>query len=201
MRALKRPQDHRHVVKSVMLALERQFVAGKALEDEVEGLVIDFAGLREIEAVSASLERGDAASHPELEPPPTHLLEQADSLDRARRMIERKEMEGGAEAQGLGARRYGREKQPGRGGAAERRRVVLGDVVAIDAAAVIGFDQLEPIGVERAKRRASIVHVIEHAEFHAASRRVDHGPPPRPPRSGSSRTALPGFTTSSGGSP
>ena len=31
---------------------------------------------------------------------------------------------------------------------------------------------------EVAKRPAPIVHVIEHAEFHAASRRVDHGPPP-----------------------
>src|SRR6516164_9467706 len=34
-----------------------------------------------------------------------------------------------------------------------------------------GFDQLEPIGVERAERPAPIVHVIEHAEFHAAPRR------------------------------
>src|SRR5215470_14024078 len=178
MRALKRPQDHRHVVKSVMLALERQFVAGKALEDEVEGLVIDFAGLREIEAVSASLERRHAASDPELEPPATHLIEHADFLDQAQRMIERQEIDEGAEAQRLGALRYGREKQPGRGGAAERRRVVLGDVVAIDAAAVIGFDQLEPIGVERAKRRARVVHVIEHAEFHA-SIPPDRSPPPR----------------------
>src|SRR5712691_12842654 len=178
MRALQRPQDHRHVVKSVMLALERQFVAGKALEDEFEGLVIDFAGLPEIEAVGASLERRYAASDPELEPPAAHLIEHADFLDQAQRMIERQEIDEGAEAQRLGALRYGREKQPGRGGAAERRRVVLGDVVAIDAAAIIGFDQLEPIGVERAKRSAPIVHVIEHAEFHEASRRVDHGPPP-----------------------
>src|SRR3984893_11484253 len=178
MRALQRTQDHRHVVKSVMLALERQFVAGKALEDEFEGLVIDFAGLREIETVSASLKRRDAASDPELEPPAAHLIEHADFLDQAQRMIERQEIDEGAEAQRLGALRHGREKEPGRGGAAERRRVVLGDVVAIDAAAVIGFDQLEPIGVERAKRPAPIVHVIEHAEFHAASRRVDHGAAP-----------------------
>src|SRR5260370_532898 len=70
MRALQRPQDHRHVVKSVMLALERQFVAGKAFEDEFEGLVIDFAGLREIEAVSPGLERRHPASAPHPQPPP-----------------------------------------------------------------------------------------------------------------------------------
>src|SRR5207244_8503082 len=121
MRALQWPQDHRHVVKSVMLALERQFVAGKALEDEFEGLVIDFAGLREIEAVSASLERRHAASDPELEPPAAHLIEHADFLDQAQRMIERQEIDEGAEAQRLGALRYGREKQPGR----DRKRTRL----------------------------------------------------------------------------
>src|SRR5215813_11171298 len=195
MRALQRPQDHRHVAKSVMLALEGQFVAGKALEDEFEGLVIDFAGLREIEAVSASLERRHAASDPELEPPAAHLIEHADFLDQAQRMIERQEIDERAEAQRLGALRYGREKQPGRGGAAKRRRVVLGDVVAIDAAAVIGFDQLEPIGVECAERAAPVVHVIEYAEFHAAPRRRTMARHPRPPRFGSSGTALPGVTT------
>src|SRR5262252_4617853 len=101
MRALQRPQDHRHVVKSVMLALEGQFVAGKALEDEFEGLVIDFAGLREIEAVSASLKRRHAASDPELEPPAAHLIEHADFLDQAQRMIERQEIDERAEAQRL----------------------------------------------------------------------------------------------------
>src|SRR6201981_633674 len=93
MRALQRSQDHRTVVKSVMLAIERQFVAGKALEDEFEGLVIDFAGLREIEAVSASLERRHAASDPELEPSAAHLIEHADFLDQAQRMIERQEID------------------------------------------------------------------------------------------------------------
>src|SRR5260370_39762214 len=92
MRALQRPQDHRHVVKSVMLALERQFVAGKAFEDEFEGLVIDFAGLREIEAVSASLERRHAASDPALEPPAAHLIEHSEFLDQPQRMIERQEI-------------------------------------------------------------------------------------------------------------
>ena len=55
---------------------------------------------------------------------------------------------------------------------------MLGEVIAPDAGAVIGFDQLEPVGIKLAERHARVVHVIEHAEFHAASRRVDHGPPP-----------------------
>src|SRR5215510_4690047 len=108
MRALQRPQDHRHVVKLVMLALERQLVAGQALQDELEGLVINLSGLREVEAVSACLERRHAAPDPELEPPAAHLIEHADFLDQAQRMIERQEIDERAEAQRLGALRYGR---------------------------------------------------------------------------------------------
>src|SRR5262245_10088148 len=95
MRALQRPQDHRHVVKLVMLALERQLVAGKALQDELEGLVVNLPGLREVEAVSACLERRDTAHDPELEAPAAHLYEHADFLDRAQRMIERQEIDEG----------------------------------------------------------------------------------------------------------
>jgi hypothetical protein len=44
--------------------------------------------------------------------------------------------------------------------------VVLGDVVAPDAGAIVGFDELEPIGVKLPERHAGIIHVVEHAEFH-----------------------------------
>src|SRR5262245_10311891 len=99
MRPLQRPQDHRHVVKLVMLALERQLVAGKALQAELEGLVVNLPGLREVEAVSACLERRDTAPDPEFEAPAAHLVEHADFLDQAQRMIERQEIdEGGRSA-------------------------------------------------------------------------------------------------------
>ena len=44
--------------------------------------------------------------------------------------------------------------------------MVLGEVIGVDAAAVIGFDQVESVGVELCERAARIVHVIEHAELH-----------------------------------
>src|SRR5262249_24490139 len=135
-------------------------------QDEFEGLVINLPGLREVEAVSARLERRHAAPDAELEAPAAHLIEHADFLDQAQRMIERQEVDEGAEAQRLGALRHGREEQPGRGGEAERRRMMLGEVIAVDAAAVIGFDQLEPIGIELPEWPARIVHVVEHTEFH-----------------------------------
>ena len=98
-------------------------------------------------------------------------------LDQAQRMIERQEVDEGAEAQCLGGLRHGREEQSGRSGAAERRRMMFGEVIAVDAAAVIGFDQLEPIGVELPKWPARIVHVVEHAEFHASVPRKPLPPP------------------------
>src|SRR5262249_39841419 len=131
------------------------------------------------EAVSARLERRHAAPDAELEAPAAHLIEHADFLDQAQRMIERQEVDEGAEAQRLGALRHGREEQPGRGGAAERRRMMLGEVRAVDAAVVIGFDQLEPIGIELPEWPARIVHVVEHAEFHESIPRKPL-PPPSP---------------------
>ena len=44
--------------------------------------------------------------------------------------------------------------------------MVLGEVIAVDAGAVIGFGQREPVGIKLAERHARIVHVVEYAEFH-----------------------------------
>jgi hypothetical protein len=45
--------------------------------------------------------------------------------------------------------------------------VVLGHVVAVQAAAVVGLDQRQPIGVLRAEIVLRSVHVVEDAELHA----------------------------------
>ena len=81
-------------------------------------------------------------------------------------MVERQQVDKGAETQSLGALAQCGEEEPRRGGAAERRRVVLGEVISVDASCVIGLGQVEPVGVELCERAARIVHVVEHAEFH-----------------------------------
>src|SRR5262245_65427545 len=93
MRALHGPQNHRHVAKLVVLALEGELIRGEALEDELKGLVIDVTGGREVEAVGAGLERRHAAPDPELEAPAAHLIEHADFLVQAQRMGARKELD------------------------------------------------------------------------------------------------------------
>jgi hypothetical protein len=113
MRALHRPQDHRHVAELVMLSFERQFVRCEALQDQLEGLVIDFAGIGEVEAVGLGFERRHAASDAELEPPAAHLVEHADFLDQTQRMIERQQVDQGTQAQRLGTLRRRSQEQPG----------------------------------------------------------------------------------------
>src|SRR5215475_1452390 len=99
MRALHGPQNHRHVAKLVVLAFEGKLIRGETLEDELEGLVIDAAGGCKIEAVSPGLERRHAAPDPELEAPTAHLIEHADFLDQAQRMVERQQIDQRSETQ------------------------------------------------------------------------------------------------------
>src|SRR5262245_5008557 len=58
--------------------------------------------------------------------------------------------------------------------------MVLGEVVAVNAAAIVGFDELEPIGIKLPERHAGVVHVVEHTEFHRD--------PPAPSRRGRVRS-------------
>jgi hypothetical protein len=44
---------------------------------------------------------------------------------------------------------------------------MLGEMIAVKAGAVVGFEQLEPVGVELAERGPCVVHVVEHTELHA----------------------------------
>src|SRR5215813_12114653 len=101
MRALQRPQDHWHLVKLVVLAFERQLVRGEALQNELECFVINLSGLREVEPIGAGLERRHAPPDSEFEAPAAHLIEHANFLDQAQRMVERQEIDERTEAQAL----------------------------------------------------------------------------------------------------
>ena len=128
------------------------------------------AGLREIERVVRGLERRHAAADAELETPAAHLVEHADFLDQAQRMIKRQEIDQRAEAQPVGALRQRREENSGRRRAADRRAVMLGEVIAVKARAVVSLGKPQPAGKQLAMRHACIVHVIEYAEFHRGFR-------------------------------
>ena len=160
------PQDHRHLIELVELALERHFVGGKALQQNLERLVVHRLRLGEVEAVGRRLVHGNAAPDTKLEAPAAHLVEHADLFDQAQRVVERQQIDQRAKPQILGAVGERRHDQRRRGCRAQRRRVVLGDVVAVEARAVVGLGNLELVGVELAEWHACIVDVVEYAEFH-----------------------------------
>jgi hypothetical protein len=46
--------------------------------------------------------------------------------------------------------------------------MVLGEVIAVEAVPIIGFEKREPIGLELAERHTGVVHVVEDTELHRA---------------------------------
>src|SRR6516162_1658392 len=87
------------------------------------------------------------------------------------RMVERKRIDQRTEAQALRALSHRGEENAGRGGKAERRRVMFGGVVRIETAAIVGFDDLQPLLVECVQRTIVAIEVVENADFHSFSRR------------------------------
>ena len=80
--------------------------------------------------------------------------------------MQRQRVDQRTKAQAARALGHRGEEDRGRGGKAERRRVVLGGVIRVEAAAIVGLDQLEPLLVEIAQRQVVAIEMVEHAEFH-----------------------------------
>ena len=119
-----------------------------------------------IDAVVAHLVGRDAAADAELEPAAAHLVEHADLVDQAQRMIEVDGVDQRPEAQRLGALGHGGQEHAGRGRHAERRRVMLGQVIGVEARALVELDQPQPLVELPAEIGAGAVHVVEDAELH-----------------------------------
>ena len=130
------------MVEIVEFAVVGQFVLGQADANGVEGFAeLLHAGI-EVDAVEPDLDRRDAAPDPVQKPPAAHLVEHADLVDQPQRVIERQQVDHRAEAQLFRPLRDGREKDAGRRCVAERRVVVLGEVIAVKTGAVVRLDEL-----------------------------------------------------------
>jgi hypothetical protein len=86
-------------------------------------------------------------------------------------MVKRKRIDQWTEAQALRALSDRCEENAGRGGEAQRRRVMLGGMIRIEAAAIVGFDDLQPFLIECVQRTIVAIEVVENAEFHSPSLR------------------------------
>ena len=113
------------------------------------------------------LQRRHAAADAELEPPAAHLIEHADLLDQADRMVVGQEVDQRAEAQTRGALRdRGQEQSRAR----RRSRAASHGARPRDSRRSLRGrrpPRAAPIGVVLRERHARVVHVVEDAELHA----------------------------------
>ena len=85
-----------------------------------------------------------AAAESDLHPAAAHVVEHADLLGQTQRMVERRHVDHGPELQTPRALRDGGKIDVGGRRPAERRAVVLGDVVGIEAQSVQRLDDPQP---------------------------------------------------------
>ena len=155
---------------------------GQALEHQLDRFGVDLLCLVRIGAVIFNLDRYRAAPETDFEPAAAQLVEHADLLDQPQRMVQRHRPDQRTETQRACALCHGGEEHAGRGRHAERRRVVLGEVIRIESRAVVGLCNLEAILVIVCERSAVAVEMIEDPKFHNFSARralrpADRGEP------------------------
>ncbi len=170
MRLLQRLHLHRYIVEAEMLALEAHCLLAQPLHDDGERLVVDVARLGRVGAVEIELDRRGTPAEADIEPAAAHLIEHADFLDHAKRVIKRQRVDHRSEPQPLGALRHRRQEHARRRRHAERCPMVLGDVIGVKAGAVVKLDAGQPLLVVVRLRRPAGVDVIEDSEFHRGLR-------------------------------
>src|ERR1700749_1077137 len=155
-----------HVLELKYLALEIDFAGLQALLDDLESLGIDLGRLLRVHSEIADLVRRGAAPESDFQAPAAHLVEHADFLENAQRMAYAKRVDQRAKAQAFGTLGYSGQHDAGRRRHAERRRVMLGDMVGVKSAAIVDFGELEPALIEIGKARIAAIDMIEDPEFH-----------------------------------
>ena len=165
MRLLHGVHHDRHVAEREVLSFVGQHVRRKCLHHHRIALVVDALRLRRVHAVVAELVGRDAAAHADLEPAAAHVVEHADFFREAQRVVQGQRVDQRPEQDFFGALRDGRVEHRRRRAHAQRRRMVLGRVVAVDADPLVGLDQPQPVLVEVAQRQAARVEVVENTEF------------------------------------
>ncbi len=168
VRLLQRRDFHGDVVIRKPLAVKIQDLLRQALQHELEALRIDLLRIRRVLSVIREFDGRGAAAEADIDPPAAQMIEHADFLDQPQRMMQRQRVDQRAEPKlprALGDR--GKEHAGG-GRHAERRRMMLGEVIGVEPGLVVGFDELEAILVIVAQRQIVAVEVIENAEVHCS---------------------------------
>ena len=169
VRPLHRLRLHDVVLVFVIRALEVHDVLAEGAHQHRESLVIHLGRVRRIDTETCVLEQRAAAPDADHQPPARQMVEHADLLVEPERMVERQHIDQRPEPQRLRARdRCGEENAWARRHA-ERRRMVLGKVIAGEALGLDQRDEVEPGFEEIAEDAAVRVEMVEDAELHARS--------------------------------
>ena len=168
MRALQRPDHDRDVLEGETIAAVVDALLREALVEHVQHVLVVGARLFEIDAVGVELHGRDAAPHADVEAAAAEVIEHAQLLQQPQRMVERQQIEQRAEADAPRFARGGGQKHARRRRHRQRRRVMLGEVIAVKAGGLGRLQQGEPILVGLLQRLAARVDVIEDAELHVA---------------------------------
>ncbi len=141
-----------------------------AVGHAVERVDEDLARIRVRDLVIAELERRDAAADADLEPAVAEVVEDADLLGQPQRRIERQQIDERPEPHALGRARDRAEIDARHRHEIERRRVMLGDVQAIDAGLVGGGGEFQALVERGGDRTVRALDVIEDSDFHCCLR-------------------------------
>jgi hypothetical protein len=171
MRLLEGTQDHRDFPVRVARAAMIEHLAGQPLEDDLQRLLVDLLGLQMVEIEVRHLVGHDPPSHPEIEAAAREMVQHAHLLDQPERIVEGQAVDARPEADAARALRRGGEEDAGHGREAERRRVVLGQVIG-RTGRVVSLEEAQAALVELVERHVPPVEMVEDPDVHVGAHGV-----------------------------
>ena len=143
-----------------------EHVGREPLEDDLERLPVDLLGLQMVQIEVRHLVGDDPPAHPEVEAPAREVVEHADLFDESERVVEgqtvhaRPQTDAPGPLGGRGEEDTGHRRQP------ERRGMVLGQMVRVEAGPVVFLQKAQPALVELVERHVPTVEMIEDPQVH-----------------------------------
>jgi hypothetical protein len=133
--------DDRGIIELIEVAVVIQAVRRQALLEYFQRFGKLPGTLGRVGAVEANFDWKSAPAYTELEAAAAHLIEHANLFDQPQAMIEREQINEGPEANSLGPLRHCRLENAGRRRLTQWRAMVLGQVVGVEPAAVVGLQK------------------------------------------------------------
>ena len=133
---------------------------GQPVNHRFEALPEDGPRRVRIHIVIFEFEGRHAAPHADIEPPVAEVIENANLFYQAKGRIERQEVAQRTEPDVVGRPGYRAQIDARHGHHVQRRRVVLGNVIAVETG-FIGGNKLEPLVEFLSQRTIVDVHMIE----------------------------------------